>query len=394
MIPALKDIDAWELKCPRQALYELQEGKQAGANSSLFVNGGRLSPLTLYCYLKGRFGPPNGFQMALKKKNDSDNLIHWHYSIVAGSESLEIFGMNMRVEFWSNTQKQYTNNDWEFLLNRIKDDFKNWGAKITAIRKTLEHWNLFINPFARLKNVVEQGRSRLANINLSPTPPERSTPENQPDKFKEELERYIGNIQEAAFLCTNLRMIAPVYAESFINLLIFLLSKKEIKEDERLYQDLVRKQIDVRVKSLPHYCQGFIRHPSDSDEPFKNFLRLMNRRNEVLHGNVDPMSLKFDEVWFDEYTPLFKDEKPFAERATYHSLKHIEPTEVLADISTVESFIEYILDLLEPSVRAQVERVSEDLYPGWREDTKRVGALFPGVVVDMTLVSGNSDENS
>jgi len=279
-------------------------------------------------------------------------------------------------------------------LETIKSDFKNQGRKISGVRKSLEHWNLFINPFTRLKNIVKQGRLRLSETDLTLSPPERAIPEKQPDRFKEELEKYIKNIQEAAFLCTNLRMVAPVYAESFVNLLIFLLAKKEIKDDERLYQDLVRKQIDVRVKSLPHYCQGFVRNLSDDDEAFKNFLRLMNKRNDVLHGNVDPMSLKFDEVWFDEYTPLFKDEKPFAERATYHLLKHIEPSEVLSDIDVVDSFIEYLLNLLAPEMKEQVERLSEDSYPGWREDTKRVGALFPDVVVDMMLVAGTTDESS
>jgi DNA-binding transcriptional MerR regulator len=394
MTPTLKDIDAWELICARRALFELQEGNKSSGNSSLFVNGGRLSPLTLYCYLKGRFGPPNGFQMALKKQNDSDNLIHWHYHIVSGPESLQIFGMNTRVEFWGNTQNAYSDSDWEILLDMIKSDFKNQGSKISEVRKSLEHWNLFINPFARLKRIVEQGRKRLSETDLTLSPPERAIPEKQPDRFKEELENYIRNIHEAAFLCTNLRMVAPVYAESFVNLLIFLLSKKEIKDDERLYQDLVRKQIDVRVKSLPHYCQGFVRNPSDNDESFKSFLRLMNKRNDVLHGNVDPMSLKFDEVWFDEYTPLFKDEKPFSERATYHLLKHIEPSEVLADIDIVESFIEYLLNLLDPEIKEQVERLSEDSYPGWREDTKRVGVLFPDAVVDMVPVAGTTDEDS
>ncbi len=302
--------------------------------------------------------------------------------------------MNTRVEFWANTQEAYSISDWEELLEIIKGDFKNWGSKISQVRKSLEHWNLFINPFARLKNIVNQGRSRLADIDLSLTPPQRTNPDKYPEKFEVDLDRYVKNIQEAAFLSTNLRMVTPVYAESFINLLIFLLAKQEIKDDERLYQDLVRKQIDVRVKSLPHYCQGFIDRPSENDEPFKNFLRLMNRRNIVLHGNVDPMSLKFDEVWFDEYTPLFKDEMPFAERATYHLLKHIEPPEVIADIDVVESFIKYLLDRLDAGVREQVERLSEDSYPGWREDTKRVGSLFPGHVVDMTLVAGTNDETS
>lgn len=394
MEPILKDIDAWVLKCPRRTLFELQEGRKPSGNSSLFVNEGRLSPLTLYCYLKGRFGPPNGFQMALKKENDSDNLIQWHYSIVAGPESLEVFGMNTRVEFWASTREPLGKRDWEELLERVKGDFKNLGAKISEVKKSLEHWNLFINPFARLKNVVNHGRSRLSGIDLSLQPPVRNIAEGGPDTYQNDLNKYISDIHEAAFLCTNLRMVAPVYAESFVNLLIFLLAKKEIKEDERLYQDLVRKQIDVRVKSLPHYCQGFVRGPSDADDAFKDFLRLMSKRNDVLHGNVDPMSLKFDEVWFDEYTPLFRDEKPFAERATYHSLKHIEPTEVLRDIDVVETFIEYLMGLLELRVKEQVERLSEDLYPGWREDTRRVGVLFPGVIVDMTPVFGGTNESS
>lgn len=388
MTQKIINIDSWTPACLKKAVSELSNGIKKEGKPSLFVNHGKLSPVTFYCYLNARFGKPNGFQMLLKKENDSDNLIHWHFSIIAGNESLEILGMNTRIEFWTNTKTQISEDDWNDLIIRIKDDFKKYGKEMSQVKKSLEHWNLFINPYNRIKGVVDKGKAQLLALDLK-LEVHKTDSENDVDKFKVDLNKYIKNISHAAFLCTNLRMVAPVYAESFVNLLIFLLAKKEIKDDDRLYQDLVRKQIDIRVKSLPFYCQGFLKSPVDSDEKFKNFLRLMNKRNDVLHGNVDPQSLKFDEVWFDGYTPLFKDEKPFEEKATYHSLKHIEPEEVLKDIESVEVFIDYILSLLDEKIRPQIEAFLDAPYPGWREDTKRVGILFPGTLVDIRPVISN-----
>ena len=41
-----------------------------------------LSPVDVYCYLKGRFGEPNGFQNFLRR-DTSDNLIHWDFTLRA-----------------------------------------------------------------------------------------------------------------------------------------------------------------------------------------------------------------------------------------------------------------------------------------------------------------------
>jgi hypothetical protein len=40
-----------------------------------------IRPVDLYVYLKARFGEPNGITMISKDHEDSDNLIHWHYSL-------------------------------------------------------------------------------------------------------------------------------------------------------------------------------------------------------------------------------------------------------------------------------------------------------------------------
>lgn len=46
----------------------------------IFEVENQLSPADLYCYLHARFGPPNGFQNFLRK-DDSDNLIHWDWTL-------------------------------------------------------------------------------------------------------------------------------------------------------------------------------------------------------------------------------------------------------------------------------------------------------------------------
>jgi hypothetical protein len=389
----IMNIETWVPVDIRDSLGIVAKGEKKKGHPSYCLNNGRLSPLTLYCYLKSKFGPPNGIQMLFKKPNDSDNLIHWHYTIRSDEDILEILGMNTKIEFWLNSSVKVSESDWDDLINRIKQDFKNQGPGMSAIRKDLEHWWLFINPYSRFSGIVSSGVEKLKALDIEnikvPDVLKRRTAQ---DEFMQEIEAYTKSYTEAGFLCATLRLVAPVYAESFVNLLIFLTAKPEVKADERLYQDLIRKQIDVRVKSLPLYCHGFKSSPDDTSVEFKAFLRLMNHRNDILHGNIDPQSLKFDEVWFDGYTPLFKDEKLLLERATYHSLKHIEPTAVMEDVQTVETFIEYLMTLLEPNVRQQVELLANDPYPGWREETGRVGKLFSNLVADISPVF-KSDES-
>jgi hypothetical protein len=47
-----------------------------------------------------------------------------------------------------------------------------------------------------------------------------------------------------------LRFMVPVLAESFINLLVFMLCRPDIKSNPRLYENFVRSNIDVKIQSL------------------------------------------------------------------------------------------------------------------------------------------------
>jgi len=56
-----------------------------------------ISPFSVYKYLKARFGPPNGFVMALKNQT-SDNLIHWHYALATSQAIINIWGKTSGLE--------------------------------------------------------------------------------------------------------------------------------------------------------------------------------------------------------------------------------------------------------------------------------------------------------
>ncbi len=216
--------------------------------------------------------------------------------------------------------------------------------------------------------------------------PKTPTTADELKKFNETLTREQDRFERAFGLGVTIRMLAPVMGEAFINLLIFLLAKADIKTDQRLYQDVIRRDIDVRIKSLHLNCYGFLR-PVDTDTAiFKEFHTLMNNRNDFLHGNVDPSKLKYDTVYFDYRTvPIFEKRASFGELALRQRLIHVEPDKAIQDLDTVSRFINRLLESLEPQYREVVEAVMQVTSPGWRPEDGKIGVLFPEYVIHSVI---------
>src|SRR5262249_43303669 len=73
------NISNWTIPDPKELASNLED-QATSRVVALWANDGSISPLDLYCYLKARFGPPNGISM-LFRKSSSDNAIQWHYTI-------------------------------------------------------------------------------------------------------------------------------------------------------------------------------------------------------------------------------------------------------------------------------------------------------------------------
>lgn len=367
------------------------EKPKTARRGAIWIIKDEISPVDLSCYLNARFGPANGFQMLLKS-NDSDNLIHWHYSLNYKEEKVEIQCFSFRLEIMHSIEVDDQLAVKTRFISDIKKDFSTYGKQISEYKKKLEKWRLFVNPFFRIKSVIEHQLNKLDLLKINEIEPfVQPTSAEEAASIEQQISCIGEAYTEATALGLNIRMLAPVYAESFINLLIFLLAEDDIKSDKRMYESTLRQQIDIRIKGLHRHCKGFYQ-PVDYNnvDACKKFHTLINHRNDLLHGNIDPLKLDYETVYFEGNMPLFENFRNFGFYAWEASIRNVTPDLAIGDYQVVQDLISYVLVCLEDDTRNIVLRFMETKDPGWNEKGKRAGVLFPGHMVDMFPQFGKS----
>lgn len=363
---------------------------QKTASSSMWVVTNGIKPVDLYVYLKARFGMPNGLTMLAKNLNDSDNLIHWHYTLTCPSGLIEILCFTFRMEIWQPFSKDVS--DIPSFLAAIKRDFARYGHQMGEVRKGLEKWQLFLNPYMRLKDMIETQLVELEALDLDKIEEPMQTYiaegwENFRQKFSEAAMKF----STAAQICLTVRMLAPVWAESFVNLLLFALARPDVRNDSRLYESLLRQNIDIRIRSLHLNCIGFeMAVPYDEWEACKKFHTLMMGRNDMLHGNVDPRLTTFHELYFEGKTPLFIEFQNFAFFSYKAALLNATPEQAINDYQTIQDLSAHILICLSNTVREEMRSMMLKRHLGWDATRKRLGVLFPDHMVDSWFEFGET----
>lgn len=374
------DVAAWRT-VDRQLMLAKLNKEVPRLRIGLWIIDTGIAPVDLYTYLYARFGPPNGFGMTLKSPT-SDNLLHWHWTLQYEDRIIEFMGHTLTAQVAAEGSGDPSSEDVERLVNSLRADFTNHREGMSTERKRLECWTVFINPHCRIQRVVERFTERLQELDIRNVQlPRMPRSDEEMRLFPERMETCIKVYSEALGLCTSLRMLAPVLAESFVNLVIFVLVHPSTREDSRLYDSLFRQDVDVRVRALHLTCSGFKKPVHVKDDRFKAFQKLMLHRNDFLHGNIVPEKLAYREVYFDGMIPLPKKYENMAELALVHSLKHVEPETALADIAVVAGLSALVLEAMHETHARVVQHFMRTLDPGWRKDEKRAGVLFPANLV-------------
>jgi hypothetical protein len=353
-------------------------------NATVWAWKNELSPADLYCYLGARFGAPNGPQNFFRADH-SDNLIHWDWALDHPSGKLHILGMNFRTELWISGIPSFNDADRLALATNIKADFKNYGTKIAKVRASLEKWTEFANPYQRLSRSVEKILSEIRELDLQPETqklPDPTSADSPPiGDWSEVLSRYSKGLG----LCFGVRSMLPVMAEAYVNFLLFILMRPELKNDERLRENALRQPIDVRVKSLHMTCVGFTKQIDYASDECKAYHSLVNERNDLLHGNVVLEKLRFNEVFFDGKVPVFKEYRSMWERSVGVDIGAVGLHRLEHEVQTVKSFIEYLTTCMHPDIKKQIALMVNKRELGWNQQTGRIGVLFPDHLVDMHI---------
>jgi hypothetical protein len=373
------------LTCPHpKVVFDRLLNGPKGTGKGVWAWKTELSPADLYCYLGARFGRPNGPQNFFRA-DDSDNLIHWDWVLDHASGDIHILGMNFRTELWIGGDFEVTDADRIGLAQLFKADFKNYRPKMAEVRRSLEKWAEFVNPYQRLSRAVEKMLLDIRELDLQPETqkiPDITTAEDiKTSRWPEVLDTYSKGLG----LCFGVRSMLPVMAEAYVNFLLFVLMRPELKNDERLRENALRQPIDVRVKSLHMTCIGFAKPVDYASPACKAYHGLVNERNDLLHGNVVLEKLRFNEVYFDGNVPVFNEYRSMWERSVGVEIEAVGLHRLANEVETVKAFIEYLTTCMQPCVKQQLDRMAEKRDLGWNQQTGRIGILFPDHMVDMHM---------
>jgi hypothetical protein len=291
--------------------------------------------------------------------------------------------MNFRTEIWLVGEFPFVEADKQDLIVQIKGDFANYGQKMSEVRKSLEHWTEFVNPYHRLSSSVAKLTAELEALKLQPEdeaiPDLTSAEQFSGDNWSSVFPKYTKGLG----LCFGIRSMLPVMAEAYVNLLLFVFMRPDLRVDERLRENTIRQPIDIRVKSLHMTCVGFERPVDYTSDACKAYHTLVNERNDMLHGNVVLEKLRFNDLYFNGTVPIFKQYRSLWERTVGVEIGAVGLHKLKQEVAVVEEFIAYLTTRLKPDLRQQFERISSTRDLGLKTGSGRIGILFPGHLVDM-----------
>jgi len=303
--------------------------------------------------------------------------------------------MNFRTEIWI-SGNGIVADDIENFTTLMKQQFASAGPAMKQVRKSLEHWVEFVNPYQRLRRSVSQLMEDISSLGLSteqdsmPDFAEQSEHGDYSDRWQALAQKYT----RATGMCFGVRSMLPVMGEAFVNLLLYILMRKEIRQDTRLRENAIRQPIDIRIRSLSINCTGFKQQVDYSSEACKKFHSLINNRNDLLHGNVVIEKLRFNELHFFGKVPVFIEYSSMWERTLGVAHRAAGLALVTAELSVVDDLITYILSCLDEKTRQQVEFMSKKFDLGICQDNGRLGVLFGDVLHDFSMQADPSDKSA
>ncbi len=349
-----------------------------------FIN--EIKPIDIYCYMHAKYGKPNGLHSCLKE-GSSDNLIHWDWTLESKFGVILVQGHNFRTEVYLAGKHKGKKLERDHFIQQIKSDFENYGESMGVVRSNLEKWTRFLNPYHRIDLIVSKNIKSLRALDVKIEEYRDLVKLNKKNlPTLEENWKYVQDKCDSAISMTfGIRSMLPVLAESFINLLIFILAKPEIKTNVRFFKNTIRQPIDIRVQSLHLNCDGFIKPIDYKDDRCKKFHTLMNERNDLLHGNVEVSKLEIGEVYFNGKVPIFVDYEDAWQSTMGISLNSVKYDTIFEDHSVVTSFIEFILSHLSDNAKKNVELLMNYKELGYDSANDRLALLFTGIKADFII---------
>ena len=370
------DVRAWRKTTPVEVAKFLKgKSERKGASGSLVVIRSKLTQADVYAYLRARFGKPNGFQNVLRK-DDSDNLVHWDFNLKVAEVDVYVQG-RMR-DIMVMVSEPMADSAWKALILAIKADFARVGAEKSRMLKSFEKFLVFQNKFAALADQCADLHAGIVDAPQLVQKLPRLTTKRSLARYKTAMDKIAKRATGLYGDCLKLKLLTPIMAEAFLNMMILTFCKPEIRSDKAKYEAFLREKIPQRLEQISMNCVGFARPVDPNTDAYKAFLRVMNGRNFAIHGNVDPVRETVETVYFEGKVPIFAENGDHILKLFQHLEAISAPQDVIRDYEAVHEFLVELQDLLAPRYREFFRHVIDDPYPGYEVKAKRVTKILPG----------------
>lgn len=240
-----------------------------------------LNPYLIYKSLKEIFGKPNNDCL------DNDKT-QWSYLFRINDYYVEIYDWKTLSTSIAISSENGNEKEADKLADKIEQLLEKYASRFQReLKAKIKNPDAIIiqNPFKLYYSTAENLRKLVNEI----TDKSRNNEDVQ-DLSDIYLKQF--DLSRSAFL-----MYLSSF-EAFLNLIYKLYIKEELL-DERIYGTINRHQIDVKLRMIPTYCDGFKVDQIDKEDiRFKNYHRLVNLRNDFVHANF----IKSEEI------PMIKED--------------------------------------------------------------------------------------
>ncbi len=370
------DIASWRKTTPAEAIefFESKKDRKKTKGGAFLIVRSKLRPVDVYAYLRARFGIPNGLQNFLRR-DDSDNWIHWDFNLRAEEVDVYIAGTSRDVHFM--IAEEMTDQEWKDLIIGLKKDFGRIGSAKSEMTRSFEKFVVFQNKFVALAGLCAEMHESITNAPATRIALPEITTKRSIKRYYSEVKRLSKRATELYGDCLKLRLLTPIMAEAFINMVILVFCKDEVRNDPQRYGEFVRSKLPDRLAELSENCDGFTRPIDQTTVIYSDFKRVMDKRNFAIHGNIDPVREQIETVYFEGKRPIFADGGDNILKLFEHLETINEPIEVVADYEAVHLFLVEIMEHLTDRHRSFFEHVIDDPYPGYEVHKKRVTKILP-----------------
>lgn len=152
----------------------------------------------------------------------------------------------------------------------------------------------------------------------------------------------------------------PLLGEAYVNLLLFVLAKKEYRHNPRLYDNLINQPYLVKIKTLHLNCEGFLSGLVHESDVVKTFVSLMKKHSDNYRQMIDPKQMMCEEL-----KELYVKPAVFLAKNTYLSSKsqyfkvNFNSQLAFQSVQIIKDFMSYSINLLKESEKNKLMAILE-----------------------------------